>query len=104
MQAQTQHGYVLVFLNIHFINDYWLHYTNYIYIITNQSEYLKVIIYNYKYCLVLLTCQLHTDYTVDAHSILIFGRFSVSSWDVRCTIEFNLICIYKLSELSVIAQ
>jgi hypothetical protein len=36
------------------------------------------------YCLVLLTCQLHTDYTVDAHSILIFGRCSVSS--VRCTL------------------
>jgi hypothetical protein len=54
----------------------------------------------YMYCLVLLTCQLHTDYTVDAHSILIFGRFSVSS--VRCTlydgILFNLYLSTKCTQ------
>jgi len=29
------------------------------------------------YCPILLTCQMHTDYTVSAHSVFIFERCSV---------------------------
>ena len=35
------------------------------------------------YCPILLTCQLHTDYTVSAHDILIFKQFSIVF--ARCT-------------------
>ena len=37
----------------------------------------------YCYCPILLTCQMHTDYTVSAHNILIFDPFLVVF--VKCT-------------------
>jgi len=36
-----------------------------------------------KYCPIVLTCQLHTEYTVSAHDIIIFEKFSVVF--VKCT-------------------
>ena len=44
---------------------------------------------NVKYYPILLTCQIHTDYTVSAHAILIFERCSS---DVRTIISCMFVC------------
>ena len=60
---------------------------------TNTVNKSKGDTFMHWYYPILLTCQMHTDYTVSAHDILIFDKYSVVF--VRCTDNNQQLNVFK---------